>query len=73
MTIKIINADCREALTELGDESVYCVVTSPPYWHLRDYEHQDQLGLEATPSGYVGILVDVFREVRRVLRRDGTM
>jgi DNA modification methylase len=54
-------------------ESVHCVVTSPPYWGLRDYGSDGQLGLEATPEAYVANMVDVFREVRRVLRDDGTL
>jgi DNA modification methylase len=73
MGVSILNADCREALTQLADESVHCVVTSPPYWQLRDYDHPDQLGLEASPTKYVEALVAAFREVRRVLRRDGTL
>jgi DNA modification methylase len=56
----------------LPDESVQCVVTSPPYWGLRDYGVDDQLGLEPTPELYVENMVQVFREVRRVLRKDGT-
>jgi DNA modification methylase len=65
--------DCREILRALPDESVHCVVTSPPYWGLRDYGIAGQLGLEPTPDAYVANMVDVFREVRRVLRRDGTL
>jgi DNA modification methylase len=53
--------------------SVHCVVTSPPYWGLRDYGHDGQIGLEERPEAYVARLVDVFREVRRVLRDDGTV
>ncbi len=56
----------------LADESVHCVVTSPPYWGLRDYGIGGQLGLEPTPEEYVANMVAVFREVRRVLRADGT-
>jgi len=66
---------CGDALTELRklpDESVDCCVTSPPYWGLRDYGVPGQLGLEKTPEEYVAHLVEVFREVRRVLRNDGT-
>ena len=55
----------------LADESVHCVVTSPPYWGLRDYGIGDQLGLEATIDEYVANMVAVFREVKRVLRSDG--
>jgi DNA modification methylase len=65
--------DCRALLAELPDESVHCVVTSPPYWGLRDYLEAGQLGLEATPEEYVAALVGVFREVRRVLQGDGTL
>src|SRR3954468_16317497 len=64
--------DCRALLAELPDESVNCVVTSPPYWGLRDYGVEGQLGLEETPEAYVAAMVDVFREVRRVVRSDGT-
>ena len=64
--------DVREVLRSLPDESVHCVVTSPPYWGLRDYAAEGQLGLELTPDEYVANIVEVFREVRRVLRKDGT-
>ncbi len=64
--------DVREVLADLPDESVHCVVTSPPYWGLRDYGSQGQFGLEPTPDEYVANMVAVFREVLRVLRRDGT-
>lgn len=57
----------------LADESVQCIVTSPPYWGLRDYGVSGQLGLEPTPDLYVEHMVVVFREVRRVLRPDGTL
>lgn len=73
MTVSIHTGDCREVLRELADESVHCVVTSPPYWGLRDYGHNDQLGIEHTPGEYCDKMVEVFREVRRVLRRDGTI
>ena len=127
MTVRILRGDCREVLRTLADESVHCVVTSPPYWGLRDYgtakweggdpgcDHQgpqwrtaskinqncgtgndvknaerrepykqkcgkcgarridSQIGLEQTFQEYVDALVKVFREVKRVLRRDGTL
>lgn len=57
----------------LADKSVHCVVTSPPYWGLRDYGIEGQLGLEQTLEGYVESMVQVFREVWRVLRDDGTL
>lgn len=72
MTVRIVNADVLAGLAELPDESVHCVVTSPPYWGLRDYGVDGQIGLEATPAAFVARMVEVFREVRRVLRKDGT-
>lgn len=72
MTIRIINADVMDGLRSLADESVHCVVTSPPYWGLRDYGVEGQIGLEPTFAEHVAKLLDVFREVRRVLRSDGT-
>lgn len=57
----------------MPDESVHCVVTSPPYWGLRDYGVAGQIGLEPTLPEHIDLLVDVFREVRRVLRGDGTL
>ena len=69
---RIIQGDCIEGLRTLPDASVNCCVTSPPYWGLRDYGHDGQIGLEATPEAYVARMVQVFREVRRVLRDDGT-
>ncbi len=70
---KIINGDCLDKLKTLDAESVQCCVTSPPYWGLRDYGVEGQLGLEKTPEEYVAKMVDVFREVKRVLRNDGTL
>ena len=69
----IHQGDCVAVLkAQFTDESVQCCVTSPPYWGLRDYGCDGQLGLEATPELYVAKLVEVFREVKRVLRKDGT-
>jgi DNA modification methylase len=68
----IIPGDCIAGLRTLPDASVHCCVTSPPYWGLRDYGHDGQIGLESTPEAYVARMVEVFREVRRVLREDGT-
>lgn len=72
-TVTLYQADVLEALRELPAESVQCVVTSPPYYGLRDYGVEGQIGLEATPEEYVDKLVEVFREVRRVLRSDGVL
>jgi len=71
-TQRIIPGDCIAGMRTLPDASVHCCVTSPPYWGLRDYGHDGQIGLEATPEAYVARMVEVFREVRRVLRDDGT-
>jgi DNA modification methylase len=65
--------DCLEVLRTLPDASVHTCVTSPPYFGLRDYGHDGQIGLEPTPYEFVAALVEVFREVRRVLRDDGTL
>jgi DNA modification methylase len=72
MSVRILTGDCRDVLATLPDESVHCVVTSPPYFGLRDYGHAGQIGLEPTPDAYVAEMMAVFREVRRVLRKDGT-
>ena len=65
--------DCFEVLPTLPDESVHMVMTSPPYWNLRDYDHADQLGLEPESEQYVQNMADVFDEVKRVLRPDGSL
>jgi DNA modification methylase len=67
----IIQGDAFEVLRSLPAEHVQCVVTSTPYYGLRDYGVEGQIGLEETPAAYVAKLVEVFREVRRVLRSDG--
>ena len=72
-TYRLLIGDCRESMASLPDASVQTCVTSPPYWGLRDYGHADQLGLEPTPEQSVANMVDVFREVRRVLRDDATL
>lgn len=69
----IINRDCLAALRDLPDESVNCCVTSPPYYALRDYGMDAQIGREDSPEEYIRRLVLVFREVRRVLTKDGTL
>ena len=71
MSILLVRADARSI--PLADNSVHCVVTSPPYWNLRNYKIPGQLGLEKTPEEYVSVMVDVFREVKRVLRNDGVL
>lgn len=69
----ILQGDVLDRLRELPNESVQCVVTSPPYWNLRDYGMPGQIGLEATPDEWLARMVAVFAEVRRVLREDGTL
>ena len=69
----LYNGNALDVLRGLYDGSVNCCVTSPPYWGLRDYGVEGQLGLERTPEEYVAKMVEVFREVRRVLRDDGTL
>lgn len=70
---KIIKTDCVKGLRTLPDECIQCVVTSPPYWGLRDYGIKDQLGMEDIPEQYIQQLLVVFEEVKRVLRPDGTL
>lgn len=66
-----IQGDCLQVLQTLEKNSVHCVVTSPPYFGLRDYQVDGQIGLEQSPQEYVSKLVQVFREIWRVLRDDG--
>ena len=73
MAVRIIQADCRDVLRTMADESVHCCVTSPPYFVLRDYGVAGQIGREPSPEAFVAEMVAVFREVRRVLRDDGTL
>lgn len=69
---KIIHGDCLEVLKTIPDGIVNCCVTSPPYYGLRDYGEERQIGLEDTPEEYIEKLVNVFHEVKRVLKDDGT-
>lgn len=71
--IELYLGDCLDVLKTMPDNSIHCCVTSPPYWGLRDYGHDGQIGLEDTPEAYVDQMVKVFREVKRVLRNDGTL
>ncbi len=73
MSVQILTGDCRDILATLPDASVNCCVTSPPYFGLRDYGHEGQMGIEPTPDEFIAGMVAVFREVRRVLRDDGTL
>jgi DNA modification methylase len=69
----LVNADSIQHLASMASESVHCIVTSPPYFGLRDYGHGGQIGLEGTVQEYIDRLVAVLRECRRVLRDDGTL
>lgn len=73
MTYTIHTGDALRCLQDMATGSVHCCVTSPPYFGLRDYGVAGQMGLEPTPQEYVDGMVAVFREVRRVLRDDGTL
>lgn len=73
LTNKIINGDCLDVLTTIPDASIDCCVTSPPYFGLRDYGHDGQIGLEETPDAFVAKMVEVFTEVKRVLKKDATL
>lgn len=69
----ILIGDCIESMKTLDSESIDSCITSPPYWGLRDYGKDEQLGLEETPEEYVQNMVEVFREVKRVIKEDGTL
>ena len=72
MSVEIIVGDCREELAAMPDKSVECLVTSPPYFNLRDYGMESQIGLEESPDAFVEQIVTVFREAKRVLTDDAT-
>lgn len=69
----IYNENCLTGLKNLADNSIDCCVTSPPYYGLRDYGTEDQIGLELTPNEFVKVLVELFSEVKRVLKKEGTL
>ena len=73
MNYQIILGDCLQSMQSLKEKSINCCVTSPPYFGLRDYGVDGQIGLEDTPEQFIQKLVEVFREVRRVLRDDGVL
>lgn len=70
---QIYNSECLSGLRKLPDNLINCCVTSPPYYGLRDYGNKEQIGLEKTPEEYIEKLVNVFHEVYRVLKPDGTL
>ncbi len=69
----LLNSDALDTLRSMPDNYYHCVVTSPPYWRLRDYQVDGQIGMESTLEDYIAKMVQVFSEVRRVLRPDGTL
>ena len=71
--MKLINDDVLKALKTIETESIQCVITSPPYWNLRDYGVEGQLGLESTFEEYINKLCNIFDEVKRVLKKDGSI
>ena len=73
MTVSILIGDCRVILPTLAADSFDCVVTSPPYWGLRDYGVSGQIGLEPTMAAYLETMVSVCRELRRVLKPGGVV
>ena len=73
MTWEVLQGDALATLRTLPSETVDCCITSPPYWGLRDYGVDGQLGMEETPEAFVAAMVAVFREVRRVLKPEGTL
>jgi DNA modification methylase len=73
VAVRILSGDCRDVLRTLPADSIHMCITSPPYYGLRDYGVEGQLGLEETPEAYIAEMIAVFREVHRVLRPDGTL
>lgn len=71
--VTLYHGDALSVLKSMKPKSVQCVVTSPPYWRMRDYEVEGQMGMEETPELYTAAMVGVFKEVWRVLRDDGTI
>lgn len=70
---QIFNINCLDGLKQIPDNSIDCCVTSPPYYALRNYGHEQQIGMEETPDEYVTKIVEVFTEVKRALKPDGTL
>ena len=73
MSVEILSGDCVQSMKSMGAKSVDTVITSPPYYGLRDYGEDEQIGLEQTPEEYIQKMVNVFREIRRILKDEGTV
>jgi len=71
--IEYLTGDCRQVMNNMDMNSVDCIVTSPPYWGLRDYDVEGQMGLELTPEEYIANMVAVFQAAKRVLKKEGTL
>ena len=71
--IKVQIGDSRKLIKTIDDSSIDCVVTSPPYWGLRDYGHVDQIGLEDTPEEYLSKLINFFDDVKTKIRDVGSV
>ena len=69
----LITGDCLSSISKIESDSIQSVITSPPYWGLRDYDDENQLGQEETPEEFVSKLVNIFKKIKRVLRNDGTV
>ena len=69
---QILEGDSFTKLKELPNESIDCIITSPPYWALRDYKVDGQIGVEKTIDEYITNLINVFDECKRVLKKEGT-
>jgi DNA modification methylase len=72
MSVRVLTGDCRDVMRAMPAESVDCIVTSPPYWGLRDYGVPGQLGLEPTLGEHIAVMVDVFEAAKRLLKKTGT-
>ena len=73
MKHEIIVGDCMNVIKDIPEKSIDCCITSPPYWGLRNYDNDDQIGLEETPDEFVSKMVELFNGVRRTLKDSGTL
>ena len=73
MGYEVLTGNCLHTLDQIEDESIDTCITSPPYWNLRDYNDEEQIGAESSPELYIQNLIDVFRKVREKLKPEGTL